>query len=43
MTVMPNSTAARDIAYHLHPYTNAVKQEAEGLAGADARQGHLRL
>jgi 4-aminobutyrate--pyruvate transaminase len=27
---MPNSTAARDIAYHLHPYTNAVKQEAEG-------------
>jgi 4-aminobutyrate--pyruvate transaminase len=30
MTVMPNSTAARDIAYHLHPYTNAVKQEAEG-------------
>src|SRR5262245_16181316 len=20
MTVMPNSTAARDIAYHLHPY-----------------------
>jgi len=30
MTVIPNSTAARDIAYHLHPYTNAVKQEAEG-------------
>jgi len=30
MTVMPNSTAARDIAYHLHPYANAVKQEAEG-------------
>ncbi len=30
MTVMPNSTAARDIAHHLHPYTNAVKQEAEG-------------
>ena len=30
MTVMPNSTAARDIAYHLHPYTNAVKHEAEG-------------
>src|SRR5262249_47717777 len=30
MTVTPNSTAARDVAYHLHPYTNAVKQEAEG-------------
>jgi 4-aminobutyrate--pyruvate transaminase len=30
MTVMPNSTAARDIAYHLHPYTNAVRHEAEG-------------
>jgi 4-aminobutyrate--pyruvate transaminase len=30
MTVMPNSTAARDIAYHLHPYTNAVKHEAQG-------------
>jgi 4-aminobutyrate--pyruvate transaminase len=30
MTVPPNSTAARDVAYHLHPYTNAVKQEAEG-------------
>jgi 4-aminobutyrate--pyruvate transaminase len=30
MTVMPNSLAARDIAYHLHPYTNAVKHEAEG-------------
>jgi 4-aminobutyrate--pyruvate transaminase len=30
MTIMPNSTAARDIAYHLHPYTNAVKHEAEG-------------
>ena len=30
MTVMPNSLAARDVAYHLHPYTNAVKQEAEG-------------
>lgn len=27
---LPNSLAARDIAYHLHPYTNAVKHEAEG-------------
>jgi 4-aminobutyrate--pyruvate transaminase len=30
MTIVPNSTAARDIAYHLHPYTNAVRHEAEG-------------
>jgi 4-aminobutyrate--pyruvate transaminase len=27
---LPNSLAAKDIAYHLHPYTNAVKHEAEG-------------
>ncbi|RDD62560.1 aspartate aminotransferase family protein [Ferruginivarius sediminum] len=26
----PNSPAARDVAYHLHPYTNARKHEAEG-------------
>jgi 4-aminobutyrate--pyruvate transaminase len=30
MTIVPNSTAARDIAYHLHPYTNAVRHEADG-------------
>ena len=30
MTHMPNSLAARDIAYHLHPYTDAVKHEADG-------------
>ena len=30
MTSIPNSTASRDIAYHLHPYTNARKHEAEG-------------
>ncbi len=30
MSVRPNSTAARDIASHLHPYTNARKHEAEG-------------
>jgi 4-aminobutyrate---pyruvate transaminase len=30
MTVRSNSTAARDIAFHLHSYTNAKKQEAEG-------------
>jgi 4-aminobutyrate--pyruvate transaminase len=27
---MPNSLAARDIAYHLHPYTDAAKHESEG-------------
>ncbi|MGH6932983.1 MAG: aspartate aminotransferase family protein [Dongiaceae bacterium] len=30
MTIMPNSTAARDIAYHLHPFTNAVRHETDG-------------
>ena len=30
MNDRPNSAASRDIAYHLHPYTNARKQEAEG-------------
>jgi len=30
MSVRPNSAAARDIANHLHPYTNARKLEAEG-------------
>jgi len=30
MTVRSNSAAARDIAYHLHSYTNAKKHEAEG-------------
>jgi 4-aminobutyrate--pyruvate transaminase len=30
MTHMPNSLAARDIAYHLHPYTDAAKHESEG-------------
>jgi 4-aminobutyrate--pyruvate transaminase len=30
MNDRPNSLSARDIAYHLHPYTNAVKHESEG-------------
>ena len=30
MSYRPNSAAARDVAYHLHPYTNARKHEAEG-------------
>ncbi len=30
MAIRANSAARRDIAYHLHPYTNAKKLEAEG-------------
>ena len=30
MTDRPNSPAARDVAYHLHPYTNARQHEAVG-------------
>ncbi len=30
MTLRSNAAAARDIAYHLHSYTNAKKNEAEG-------------
>jgi 4-aminobutyrate--pyruvate transaminase len=30
MAIRANSPAARDIAYHLHPYTNAKKHEVEG-------------
>ncbi len=30
MSERPNSPAARDIAYHLHPYTNARKHERDG-------------
>ena len=30
MTDRPNSPAARDVAYHLHPYTNARQHEAKG-------------
>ncbi|MGH6958992.1 MAG: aminotransferase class III-fold pyridoxal phosphate-dependent enzyme, partial [Dongiaceae bacterium] len=30
MTLIPNSLGARDVAYHLHSYTNAVKHEQEG-------------
>ncbi len=30
MSERPNSAAARDVAYQLHPYTNARKHEAEG-------------
>jgi 4-aminobutyrate--pyruvate transaminase len=30
MAPRPNSAAARDVAYHVHPFTNARKHEAEG-------------
>ncbi|GIK96823.1 MAG: aspartate aminotransferase family protein [Alphaproteobacteria bacterium] len=30
MNHMPNSLAARDIAHHLHPYTDAVRHESAG-------------
>ncbi|MDJ0610437.1 MAG: aspartate aminotransferase family protein [Kiloniellales bacterium] len=30
MDQRPNSAASRDVAYHLHPYTNARKHEAQG-------------
>jgi len=30
MAPRPNSSAARDVAYHVHPFTNARKHEAEG-------------
>lgn len=38
MTV-PNSTAALDVAAHLHPYTNARKLEAEGPRVIDRGEG----
>ncbi|HEY9549602.1 MAG TPA: aspartate aminotransferase family protein [Kiloniellaceae bacterium] len=39
MSVRPNSAASRDIAYHLHPYTNARKNEAEGSLIIDRGEG----
>ena len=30
MTVQPNSIEGRDIAYHLHSYTNARRHEERG-------------
>ena len=38
----PNSTASRDIAYHLHPYTNLKRQESEGpLVVTDGKGIHV--
>ena len=39
MSVRPNSAASRDIAYHLHPYTNARKNEEEGSLILDHGEG----
>jgi 4-aminobutyrate---pyruvate transaminase len=39
MSVRPNSAASRDIAYHLHPYTNARKNEDEGSLIVDGGDG----
>lgn len=39
MSVRPNSAASRDIAYHLHPYTNARKNEDEGSLIIDRGEG----
>ena len=39
MTHQPNSIEGRDIAYHLHSYTNARKQEAEGSIVIDRGEG----
>jgi 4-aminobutyrate--pyruvate transaminase len=39
MSVRPNSAASRDIAYHLHPYTNARKNEVEGSLILDRGDG----
>lgn len=39
MTVLPNSLQARDIAYHIHPYTNARKHERIGPMVIDRGQG----
>ncbi|MCF3936267.1 aspartate aminotransferase family protein [Acuticoccus sp. M5D2P5] len=39
MTAHPNSLAARDIAYHLHPYTNARRHERQGPIVIDRGEG----
>jgi 4-aminobutyrate--pyruvate transaminase len=38
-TDRPNSPAARDVAYHFHPYTDARKHEAEGPMIVERGQG----
>ena len=43
MSERPNSAAARDIAYQLHPYTNARKHEADGPLIIERGEGDPRL
>ena len=39
MTVQPNSIEGRDIAFHLHSYTNARKHEANGPIVMESGEG----
>ena len=39
MTALPNSAAARDIAYYFHPATNARRHEAIGPTVIERGQG----
>jgi len=39
MNILPNSVQARDIAYHLHPYTNARRHEQTGPIVIDRGSG----
>lgn len=39
MTAQPNSTEARDMAYHLHSYTNPRRLEREGPLIIDRGEG----
>ena len=43
MTSRSNSAAARDVAHHLHPFTNAARHEADGPLVMSGGQGiHVR-
>ena len=43
MTLRSNSAAARDVAHHLHPFTNAARHEADGPLVMSGGQGvHVR-
>ncbi len=39
MTLLPNSPESRDVAHHLHPYTNAVRHEEIGPLVIDRGEG----
>ena len=43
MTPRSNSAATRDVAHHLHPFTNAARHEADGPLVMSGGQGiHVR-